>query len=261
MNDNMKVIYKDININIEKDDWNTKHFGMKMGNIEVRSSQTLNEKEFFDAMKNVLKEAQHREFKHLTFKMDTNDKKYIATLESCGFHLRDTLISYIFSYKKAILPKMHHRCKLGICQSMDIETLKKLSKKAFKIDRYHSDPSLDNELCDSYYENWISNSYYGLADRIITAYVNDTPVGYTTAKLPNYNDNKIAHLVLSAVGEEARGKGVYTSMIFEGVKWLENKADYVMVGTQINNIAVQKAWINLGFTVHSSAYIYQLSID
>ena len=70
----------------------------------------------------------------------------------------------------------------------------------------------------------------------------------------------LKNLVLSAVSDKYRGIGVYTSMIHEGISWmLREHGDLmgVIVGTQLDTLAVQKAWIKLGFTVYGSSYVLQ----
>ena len=64
--------------------------------------------------------------------------------------------------------------------------------------------------------------------------------------------------MLSAVSDKYRGIGVYTSMIYEGISWMireHGNLKGVIVGTQLDTIAVQKAWIKLGFTVYDSFYV------
>ncbi|PZX05938.1 ribosomal protein S18 acetylase RimI-like enzyme [Psychrobacillus insolitus] len=258
--DNIKIEINDCNISLNKDVFNSDHFGIKMGNINIENFDvTISDIDLSRTFESLIEKAKEAKFKHLTFKIDTNNKQLVKCVEKKQFSLADTLITYLFDFKKSILPEMNHKCILGDCKEEDIETLKEISRTSFQIDRFHSDDSLDNYLCDTYYEKWIENSFNGFADKVIVAYFNEVPVGYTTGKV--YDNEKYGHLVLSAVSSESRGLGVYTSMIYEGVHWMKNeyanKVDGLLVGTQINNIAVQKAWIKLGFSVFDSQYVFQ----
>lgn len=246
-------------ITIQFDEWNSFHFKKNMGNVSLNLFKEVEPDNLLDIMNDVVNKAKEKGFEHLTFKVDTNQKKIIQSLIKKQFLLVDTLISYIYDFKKVKLKDMEHKCSFRDPNDQDIEILKDISKKSFSIDRFHSDPSLDNKLSDEYYEKWIENSYKGLADKIIVPFVDDVPVGYTTGKLPNEGSD-IGVLVLSAVSSECRGRGIYTSMIYEGIKWLEGKASFVKVGTQIDNVAVQKTWIKLGFVVYDSQYIFQKNI-
>lgn len=241
------------------DKFNSEIFNKKMGNLQICENLDIKKINNIDKQINeILEEAINDGFEHITCKVDTNHTQLVQSLENNKMLLADTLITYRFYYGKSKLYNVNHQCLLNDCKKEDLDYLKSISKNAFKIDRFHSDPSLDNNLCDKYYEKWIENSFNGFADRVIVAYLDEEPVGYTTAKIPG--KDRVGHLVLSAVSEKSRGKGVYTSMIYEGVKWMEGKAECLQVGTQINNIAVQKAWIKLGFTVGDSFYVFQKSI-
>lgn len=251
------VLFEDkksgVEIRIEEDQWNTKVFGLKMGNLTIKSSRgTLN---FEDILAKALAESKLKEYRHLTCKVDTSNNGITKALEKEKFYLVDTLVTYRFYFRKSVLLPIEHQCILDDCLEKDLPHLKKIARKSFEIDRFHTDEALDNQKCDEYYDLWIENSYNGFADKVIVAQLKDEPVGFTTGKLPSKDG--VGQLVLSAVSDKCRGKGVYTSMIYEGVKWLSDKADCVQVGTQINNLAVQKAWIKLGFTVYGSEYIFQ----
>ena len=45
------------------------------------------------------------------------------------------------------------------------------------------------------------------------------PVGFTTGKIDDCEEN--GYLVLSAVSNKVRGLGIYTCMIYEGVKRIQ----------------------------------------
>lgn len=242
-----------IEIKIEKDQWNTKVFGLKMGNLTIKSKKYPLDYE--KSLNRALTETKLKGYKHLTCKVDTSNNEMAKALEKEKFYLVDTLVTYRFYFGKSILPPIEHQCILDDCLEKDLSHLKNIARKSFEIDRFHSDEALDNQKCDEYYDLWIENSYNGFADKVIVAKLKNEPVGFTTGKLPSKDG--VGQLVLSAVSDKCRGKGVYTSMIYEGVKWLSDKANCVQVGTQINNLAVQKAWIKLGFTVYGSEYIFQ----
>lgn len=174
----------------------------------------------------------------------------------------DTLIEYYFDFNHAKLPSIEHKCILRDACQEDLKILKHIAKVSFSADRFHSDKNLDNSLCDKYYEQWVENSFYGFADKVIVAEYQGEPVGFTTGKV--YQGNPVGRLVLSAVSDSSRGLGIYTSMIHEGVSWLlknDSTLEGVMVGTQIETLAVQKAWIKLGFTVFDSFYTVQKYLE
>ncbi|SDY66610.1 Acetyltransferase (GNAT) family protein [Proteiniborus ethanoligenes] len=245
---------------VEEDYFNTQHFGIRMGNVKTKTNFISESKENlirnFDEMVSKSKE---EGYKHLTFKVGTNQKEIIKCAMNEGMEIADTLVRYVFDFSKSTLPQIYHKCSLKDCTKDDINALKEISRNSFKIDRFHSDDNLPNELCDLYYDKWIENSYNGYADKVIVAHYNNEAVGFTTGRLDLVEG--YGQLVLSAVSDKYRGIGVYTSMIYHGVEWLMKNRNEAMrgviVGTQIDNIAVQKSWIKLGFTIFDSQYVFQ----
>lgn len=239
---------------IIKDQFNSEIFQMKMGNLLLEDGEKI-EKEAFLQLEEKAKE---EGYAHVTLKVASTDKESLNIALREGYILADTLIEYVFDMKKASLPQIEHKCTLHDCKEEELEALKQIAGNSFVIDRFHSDEHLDNKLCDLYYAKWIENSYHGFAEKVIVAEYNNEPVGFTTGK--TYKDDEYGHLVLSAVSNKYRGIGVYTSMIHEGISWmLREHGDLkgVIVGTQLDNLAVQKAWIKLGFTVYDSMYVLQ----
>ncbi len=239
-------------MNIEVDKYNSEIFGILMGNVSYQDNENLADFEELN------RESRNRMIKHLTIRVSTKDKKFLNLALKDGYEIADTLVQFVFLFDKANLTKIEHKCILRDCCDEDISGLKLIARTSFAIDRFHSDEHLDNDLCDKYYEQWIENSYHGFAEKVIVAEYNNEPVGFTTGK--TYVEDEFGHLVLSAVSSKYRGIGVYTSMIYEGVKWMQKEHGNLkglIVGTQIDNIAVQKAWINLGFTVMDSYYVLQ----
>jgi len=260
--DSIQIESNGLVVSLSVDSFNSEHFGLKMGNISLKGNiNNVKNIEIKCLLDDLLEQAKLNKFEHLTYKVNTNDKVLVKELGEKNFFLADTLLTYVFDFEKQKLNEVITKVEIGNCKNEDIQILKEISKNSFKIDRFHSDNSLDANLSDAYYEKWFENSAHGLADRVIVAYLNDKPIGYTTCKI--YPDDEYGWLVLSAVSSDARGLGVYTSMIHEGVQWIESNGkglNGVKLGTQINNIAVQKAWIKLGFTVLDSHYIFHKSL-
>lgn len=251
---------EDVLFEVEEDFFNTQHFNLKMGNIKIKTD-FLEErnKNLCKRFEDAISKAKEEGYKHLTFKIATNQKEIIKSITSQQMEIADTLVRYMFDFSKSILPEIQYKCTLNDCKIENLQYLKDIARNSFKIDRFHSDKNLPDNLCDLYYDKWIENSYNGYADKVIVAHYNNDVVGFTTGNLKP--DEEFSQLVLSAVSDKYRGIGVYTSMIHHGTKWLFNNKSYktkgIIVGTQIDNIAVQKAWIRLGYTIYDSQYVFQ----
>lgn len=256
-----------LRIHVEEDRFNSEHFGIRMGNMDISPVDpyaNISHLEIGEALEEAIAATGREGYQHLTCKTDPGCKPLMHGLESKGFLLVDTLVTYQFDFAKASFPSMVHRCEIRESREDELDRLKDMTRKAFKIDRFHSDPALSNELCDTYYTQWLENSYHGFADKMFSAYLNGELVGFITGKYVEAEDS--VRPVLAAVSEKARGFGVYTSMIYEIMCWAREKAKQnpdvkgLLVGTQVNNLAVQKAWINLGYTVYGSTHVFQRMI-
>lgn len=230
---------------IVNDEFNTNIFKLNMGNILEANMDDIEEVlgTSFDS------------YDHLSAKIDCKDLELCNYLLSKGFYIVDTLVSYVFDYTKSDIPNLEYAKDISISsvETNDIETISQIAYHSFFNDRFHNDPNLDNDLCNLYYENWIRNSCNGFADMVLVGKDESNNIlGFGTGK---YYDEKHSALVLNAVTEYARGKGVYTAMIYEAIKFFQGKSDYLTLGTQINNYAVQKAWNRLGFKIFESKYV------
>ena len=241
---------------IKQDIFNSEIFGIKMGNI-ILTEEDLNNDSF--DVESVILEGKRNGFAHLSVKIPTPYKKIFNSFIFSGFYLTDTLIEYVLKYDEKPLPPMKHKMILRDFVESDIESLMEIAKGSFTFDRYHSDPFLDNNLCDKYYEQWLYNSCHGFADKIVVAEYNNEVVGFSTANADH--SQELGHMVLSAVSSKYRGLGTYTSMEYELIKWLKEEGfKGALLGTQINNVAVQKTWIKLGFTVLDSEYVLHMPL-
>ena len=127
----------------------------------------------------------------------------------------------------------------------------------FRIDRFHSDPNLSRENADEYYRSWVINSFNGFADGAILPMIDDKIVGFTTYKINNV-DFQTSTMVLSAVDSEYMGQGVYYNMIKKGTLELLKHSKKIRVGTQVDNIPVQRTWQKLGYKLVEIKYIFTL---
>lgn len=249
-------------IRVVKDEFNSSHFGLVMANMQIVDElDTFGIKQVYDEVVTAIKVAKNNGIEHVSCSISTSQSTIVNVLELCDFNLIDTLITYEFKRGDSMLyTTASHSVEIGDCLDTDVDELCKLAKQVYQIDRYHKDKSLNAELCDSYYEKWTKNCIdTNLADRVIVAHINGHPVGYMPIKI--YPENKEVRMILSAVSAAHRRLGIFTSMSYECVRFMledcKNRADKVLAGTYIDNIAVQKAWIRLGYTLYGSKYIFQ----
>jgi GNAT superfamily N-acetyltransferase len=178
-------------------------------------------------------------------------------MENVNFRLMDTQIEYERVYDKQQVRDIKDNCILRPARKEDLDFIKEIASNSFSKTRFHADPNLGIEASNRLYEIWLEKSVnQDFADRVIVAEVDNEPVGFATWKLGNVGHCQMGRLELTAVSEKARNRGIYTSIVNEGIKWYQDKADGVYTSTQINNIAGQRVWIKLGFTLKNNWYVF-----
>jgi hypothetical protein len=244
-------------------DWDTTHFGFSIFRLQEFAAWGGPDRARFGAASLSWAVAEAAE-KHGAATVHTwmpmEAMSSIQALEDVGFRTMDIQTTWIFDHTKDPVPGYQDRCVVRGYQPGDEAVFVPLAREAYTDtpDRFHSDPHIPRQASDELYAEWIRNSCRGaLADHIIVAEVNSQPAGYTTLKLEGdhggLSNVRTGALVLSAVAPWAEGKGLYTSMINGGLKWLAGQGVEIShLGTQVNNYPVQRAWARLGFKLAKS---------
>ena len=180
-------------------------------------------------------------------------------LEAEGGRLMDTLIHY----ERALSPDvtLEHACEVAIrpFRPSDEDAVRTIAQESFRgyAGHYHADPRLDPALVAEIYPSWAVRSCRSsdVADQVLVADDGDV-AGFATLRM---NDRHRGEGVLFAVGERARGRGIYRAFMVEGMRWCIGRgADRMVVSTQLTNGVVQNVWIGLGFTPTSAFYTFHV---
>ena len=235
---------------IIKDKFNSDVFGIKMGNIVDVDLQYTNED-----IQQLIDKAHKAQYKHLSVKIDSNDKTTTNMFLLKGFELVDTQLMYcINNYDHHWINRIRPE---GIFfreyQENDLEQIISIAKSAYILDQYHSDSRLDKSLCDKYYSEWIKNCCTGLADMVLVAVLPKNEVaGYLTLDI--YKDKAVVGL--AAVNERFRKKGIFTFLIDSTLRMLcEKKIKVLFYGTQLSNMPVLKTMGHFGGYIYYSKHI------
>lgn len=212
----------------EDDVFNSSIFKMKMANI-ICDDNAYDEND----VKKAMDEAKKRKYQHLSVKVDIADKGSLNAFLGCGFNLVDTQIMYEIPLNANSTEK-----NTGITRPYDIsdkDRILEIAKKAYTIDRFHSDPQLPDDRCDVYYEQWAKNLCEGLADKVFVIDTDENTSGYITLQ---YND-RTARVILAAIDSRYQGNGYFTAIMTDVIWYLSNDGfDCLFYGTQLGNIPV-----------------------
>lgn len=235
------------NLKIERDSFNSEIFEEEFGNITKYSKDITK-----DQIKSAIRESP---FTFFGVKVNTKDLKAMYSFQKAGFYVVDCLVTFEFDKEKCMLPDLS--LSLDFKKSLnahEIEDLANVAKSAFKYDRFHSDPNIKTECADNYYYQWVKNSFSGYADGVLVPLFEGEIAGFMTYNINNV-DSSTSTIVLNAVDPRFREKGIYQATLLKCTKDLLNKSSKIHIGTQVDNIPVQRAWQKLGYKLIDAKFV------
>ena len=204
----------------------------------------------------------------LSARISTDDIAQIQALEEDGFRLMDTLVYY-----NTPLDTLPDRSHDGLRRSHpeDAAAIADVARQSFAgyFGHYHADPRLDNKDADQVYVDWAEKSIRN-SDAHTPATVmvlNGKIVSFLTMRIKEKAKEKtlgkaLGELLLVGVAPDAQGQGVYGRVIDHGLATLKDMGcSEVITSTQVNNIAVQRAWGKRGFRMLQSFYTLHKWMD
>ena len=215
---------------LETDMFNSEVFGIRMANVLFEEdSDSL---ESFSA---VTEEAIRGQYQHLCAKIDVLDNKRLNAFLKQEFGLVDTQIMYEITIHNGIVKK-----NTGITRPYDFsdkERILEIAKNAYRIDRFHMDPSLPDDKCDCYYEKWSKNLCERDGDKVFVIDLDGYVLGFTILQYKN----KTARAVLAAIDSKYQGNGYYTALMTDVLSYLKCKGfEKLYLGIQLGNMPVLK---------------------
>ena len=252
--------------------WDSKLFTQKMGQIQYISITASTENPLLAKEKLVQKTliwAKSEQYSFLLHKCFSDNFRTISILEKHGFALKSTILNFCFDFHSHKIDEMRALIlpddfSIRIAKPSDEEDTVIVSHQAYGnfFGRFHADERFTRSQATLVYEEWIHSSYHGYADVILVAEHNRKIVGFSIWKKSSSEEkkltNRLCHLSLGAVDPKYASKGIYNSLLFEGLKALEPDNDLVLIPTQICNYAAQRAYIRLGWSPYDSFHDFHL---
>lgn len=234
-------------LRISKDVFNSEIFKINFGHIHNYDASIESQE--------IVKIINSSKYDMVSVRINSTDLDAMYNFQRAGFYVVDCLVTYEFDVNKSKKPNEEYT--VGFKDELtndDKEKLTKIASSVFKIDRFHSDPNLKKESSDNYYYQWVKNSFNGYADGSVVPEIDGKAVGFTTYNINNV-DNTTSTLVLSAVDPEYMGRRVYENMIRKGTLEMLKHSTKIRVGTQVDNVPVQRTWQKLGYKLIDVKYI------
>lgn len=208
--------------------------------------------------------AREQDIQFLSVRVPTNEISRVQALEDDGFRLMDSLV-YYQAMLGATLPEPAEIAGVIIrdAAASDANAVGDVAAKAFSgfFGHFHADDRLSKTDADAVYIDWAKTSVVS-SDVDLPVLVAETEgqlVGFLAAKRL---DNETGDIVLNAVHPDWQGRGIYGVLLDHGLKLLlAAGCREVVTSTQLNNIAVQRAWGKRGLRMQKSFYTLHKWLD
>lgn len=238
-------------MNLQLNPYNSEKFGISMYDVSGLTGLE-GESEVSDLLENI-----DSKVDHISVKIPTDFKTCLNGFLRHGFDLVDTQIEFTRSLGYVPQARVPEGYRIRFFEPQDISVVTSIARASYRIDRWHSDPSLPDNACDEYYAEWVRSCASGYADEILVATYDEVPVGFMTLRTVG---DEAGRIDLTAVDAAHRGRGVYRSLVQSALVWADDRGFAEMLATtQINNYGSQRTWEGEGFKSHASWYVLHYS--
>ena len=230
-------------------DLDTKRFGLRTAKIDM----------FDEKPETILSYLKESNVKLIISKIKSSNIRLINEMESLGFKLKDTQVTYSYFLKnidKKHLPQIDAEVEIREFQEQDMNGVLNIIKGSFNnYGHYFADEKLDKKKCLDIYIDWGFRSCNNrdIADKIFVGLYNNELAGFLSFKRKSKENKLFSAGGLGAVHEKFRGKKVFKMLALEGLKWgLEEGHEWVEHNVLTTNYPVNSVFSTMGFKITDS---------
>ena len=241
--------------------WDTKVVGEPVAVIKYIVGTGADDSRVLDQLLDeLLRHASGRGIHLLTCKVQPLQFAATHALERHGFLLMDTLLDFFFDFSRTPFDKINppqrpNGLHVRLANQEDLPELLALTETAFAkhFGRYNSDPKMPAGTGTKAYQQWVRSSFGGAADWILIAEVNGQIAGYSVWKkasaLEIEHSFDIARCTLAGIHPEFFGRGLYTTLTFEGMRIAQQFANHLDGPAHVSHYPVHRAMLKLGWKI------------
>ena len=241
--------------------WDTKVVGEPVAVIKyIVGTGEHDPRVFYQLLDEVLGPAASRGVRLVTCKVQPLQFAAIHALERHGFLLMDTLVDFVFDFSrtpfdKITAPRRLNGLDVRLANQEDLPELLALTAIAFAqhFGRYNSDPGMPAGTGIRVYQEWVRSSFKGAAHWILIAQINNRIAGYSVWKRASALEVKhsfdIGRCTLAGIHPEFFGRGLYTTLTFEGMRITHEFVNHLEAPTHVSHYPVQRAMLKLGWKI------------
>jgi acetyltransferase (GNAT) family protein len=250
--------------------WETKVFRKRMGILRyvvVDSGHPQKSEIAERSLRHAVDWASSSGIEFLLCKTYTDDLVSIHALEKEGFLLMDTMLDFVYDFRKHPLEAVPRPSLLGgviirKAEENDLEEMITLARNAFRgyFGRFHADEKIPKNQATRVYEEWVKSAYSGYADWTLVAELDRRIVGYSVWRKPPPLEQSLGIKVgahsICAIHADNWGRGLYRCFNYEGMELLKGVAEYIFGPTHIDNHPCHRALNGLHWRMRGARHSF-----
>jgi ribosomal protein S18 acetylase RimI-like enzyme len=249
-------------VSIYISDWDTQHFGIKVGKTEFLYFDEfveLNHRLKF--LREIYKKLFNLKFKVVFLRHPLSDSRTIIALSKVGWFLTDILLTFHRKLENSLSLEFKRDLQIRVREAHkeDSNSISNLARKSFSISHFHSDPNFPHTLSSELYAKWSISSLSEPFSKIFIAEDKDRICGFIMCSVKSLM-NKVSYGVIDliAVDQDKQRMGIGKLLLTEALKWFSSKVNSVFVGTQAANIPAVRLYETFGFKLVESEATFHI---
>jgi hypothetical protein len=234
---------------VEEKEWDSEFFGKKIGSLAIDHHQLsgLPVDSVLQSMRRLVRWTDEHGFDLTEASLDASGIQFVPVLESCGYRLVDTKITFLSLLNKDELPEYPSvPGEIRFATEDDLEDILRLTHEGFThnpsfTSRYANRAYFTEKETTRYYTAWIRNHLETDGSFFVVWTVNDELVGYYIYRREGDEGGTATYKgILCTIAPEARGHKGHLAMQAFLYEFLPDEKFLLNNTTQLNNYAVIK---------------------
>jgi ribosomal protein S18 acetylase RimI-like enzyme len=196
-----------------------------------------------------VRDTEENDVRFLAMRLPEEAVAAIHAAESLGFRLVESFLTFRCSTENP--PPLDPRVRLA--RPEEVEAIADLAFRAFRYNRFLSDPLIPEEHARYSRREWVRNAFKGRAEAIYVVEDEGHTVGFLLLKPRTLaNGERVGVIDLIAVAPEHSGKGLGSALVGQALRYYHGKTQFVEVSTQAKNIPSVALYTRNGFRLYRS---------
>ncbi|MGH7003310.1 MAG: GNAT family N-acetyltransferase [Alphaproteobacteria bacterium] len=182
----------------------------------------------------------------VTCRRAEGERDVLAALQAGGFRVIECLLTLA---RPLTEDPTQAGADVALAGEADAEGCAAVGRSAFRYDRFHADPAIDNSAADALKALWARNAVRGRADAVFITKDKGAVTGFNACL--RRGDTAVIDLIGVAPGHQ--GKGLGRALTAAALAHYRGKAARMTVGTQSCNVTSLGLYQSMGFRIEASA--------